>query len=237
MNPYAPPSAPITVRGQRYVPTLNPGGTIFREKAQLVRGEDPERLSNAWQVTLSPVFQFQNGPIIQGVPARHLAGESDGSYLVEMTWGGGGVTFTTEFAYPAHGASFAVAGDNIMLSVISNDLFTVHTEANKPCLDVWIAPTARPTTLRPLVELGTGSVIGDVTPIPPWAHTLVVAKSDPAATVVIEYSLDIVGTFFVFRNMTAAEQSVELPIPSRAQQVRVTTSAGTARVMMDLVFT
>jgi hypothetical protein len=237
MNPYSPPTAPITVRGQRFVPTLDLAGRIVRAKAQLVRAEDPERVENTWQVVLSPVWQFQTGPVIQGVPARHLNGESDGQYLVEMTWGGGGVTFTTEFDYPAQGGSFAVAGDNVMLSVISNDLFTVHTEQNKPCLNVWVVPTARPTTPRPIVELGSGSVIGNITAISPWSRTLTVTKSDPAATVVIEYSLEVIGTFVVFRNMTAAEQSCEIPIPSRAQQVRITTSAGTARAMMDLVFT
>lgn len=230
------------IRGQRFVPQLNPlaafPNSIVRQPAQLVRAEDPSGKVSLWQVTLSPIFQFQTGPQIQGIPARHTNGDTDGQYLVTMTWGGGGVNFSTEFAYPAHGASFSVAGDNVMLTAITNDLFTTYTEQNKPCFDVWVAPGAQPVNPRPLVEFfQTGAGIAGINEVPPWARSLTVTKANPAATVIIEISLEVVGTFIVLVNMTAADQRIEIPLPSRAQQVRVTPSAGVANGMFELVFT
>lgn len=230
----------VVVRGQRYTPTLNVGGafpgSIFRQQAQLVRAED--RNVSLWQVVLSPVFQNQVGSVIQGDPARHINGDATGNYLVTMTWGGGGVTYQTEFAYPAAGASFCVAGDNVMLSLITNDLFTAFTEANKPCVSVWVTPGAQPLSPHPLTEFFlTGAGVAGINEVPPWGRSLTVTKANPAATVLVEMSLGIVGTFTAIANMTAADQVLRIPVPSTAIQVRLTPSVGAANGMFDLVFT
>lgn len=234
-------SASNVIRGQRLVPTLNQGGpfpgSIFREEAQLIRAEDPSGKVNTWQVVLSPVFQFAIGPTIEGVPARHLAGDATGQYRVKMTWGGGGVSFQTEFNYPAAGASFSVAGDNIMLQAITDDFFTVFTEANKPCFDVWVTPAARPISPHPLTEIDFAGVIGGTIALFPWTRQAIITKSNPAATVLVEVSLGVVGTFVPLANMAAADQILTLPIPSRAIQLRVTPSVGNAVIMTDMVFT
>lgn len=229
------------VQGQRFEPQLNPAtGTIVAfQRVQLVRAEDPDRKTKLWQVVLSPVYQKGVGALVQGVPARHLAGDGTGNYLVTMTWGGGGVTFTTEFDYPASGASFCVAGDNVMLSITAQDFATVFTDATRPCVNAWVTPGAQSTSTRPLTDsspVGGGGLPG-IQPISPWARTLTISKSDPAATVLIEVARDVAGTFVTLANLTAALQSVTLPVPSRAIQLRCTSSAGSAFVMQDLVFT
>jgi hypothetical protein len=190
-----------------------------------------------WQINCAPAFQAGIGPLIQGNPARHSAGDATGQYLVTMTWGGGGVSYQTEFEYPAAGASFCVSGDNVMLTAISRDFFNVYTEQTKPCIQVWAMPRPYPLSPHPLTETFTAGGGPSINEIPPWARTMTVTKTDPLATVLIEMAFGVVNTFTTVANMTAADQFIQLPIPSTAIQVRLTASLGSARGMFDLVFT
>jgi hypothetical protein len=125
-----------------------------------------------------------------------------------------------------------------MLAITPQDIGTVFAESTKPCVNVWVTPDGRPSETTPLAESGFGgSVIGNITPISPWARQLVITKTDPAATVLVEISRDVVNTFFTIANMTAADQVLVLPVPSRVLQVRITTSAGQAFLWQELAFT
>lgn len=242
-NPWNTPQSykgsPLNViRGQRFVPDLSPTGTIIVASKQLVRAEDPSLQINHWQLVLSPIFTAQVGAMIQGDPARHLNGDGTGMYLVTMTWGAGGVNYTTDFPYPVAGASFSVAGDNVMLTARTQDFFGVYTEANKPCFNVWVTPTAIPLSPRPLTEwFQTGLALAGINEIPPWARTLTVTKDTLAATVLVEYAIDVVGAFVPIAIMNATDDALVLPVPQRALQVRLTPSAGKASGLLDIVFT
>lgn len=232
------------IRGQRFVPVLNgPGhaipGSLVATRQQLIRAEDSSGHVNLWQVTLSPVFRNEVGPVVQGQPQRGAAGDGTGLYLVTMRWGGGGVSYQTDFQYPASGASFCVAGDNVMLEIAPQDFFTAFTEQNKPCVNAWVAPGGLPTTDHPLVdeEIVGGGGIGGIIAISPWARTLTLTKATPGATVLVELSLGVVNTFTAVANMGAADQRLEIPIPSRAIQARITPSAGGVFAMQTLDFT
>lgn len=227
------------VQGQRFEPVLTAAGTLALTTQQLVRAEDPSGRTKLWQVMLSPVYQKQIGAVVQAQPQRRAAGAGAGNYIVTMTWGGGGVTYQDEFDYPASGASFVVAGDNVMLSIRPQDFATVFTEDTKPCVNAWVTPGAQPSSAHPLTDIdGTGGGGLPITvAIRPWARKLTITKTDPAATVLVELARDVVGTFITIANMTAALQILEMPIPSRALQYRFTPSAGGVFVMMDLVYT
>lgn len=233
MRPDQYKASPLNViRGQRYEPTLTPAGLILRKEEQLIRAEDPSRTVNLWQVTLSPVFQRAIGQDFQGIPARQNPVTGAGLYQVEMTWGGGGVGFRTRYSYPASGASFAVAGDNIMLQAFSLDIVNVYTEDNKPCFVVWVAPTAQPSSPRPITEV----VNAGRNPIPPWARALTVTKDTLGATVLVEFSFGA-GAFVAFAQLQGTDSELSVPIPSGAIEVRLTASAGNPVGYLDLVFT
>lgn len=220
------------VRGQRFEPTLNAAGGIIRQVTQLLRAEDPTGLVNLWQVNLSPAFRKATGPNSEGQPARFAPITGAGIYFANMTWGGGGVGYRTTFPWPDNGASFAVAGDNVMLEIFSLDIVNVYTEENKPCIQAWVTPSANPTSPSPIGEIFAFAFPGvSQSVLRPWTRRVTVTKDTLAATVAVQFDLATVA------QLTAAESWLTIPVPARAQTITLLPSAGNAFAHTEMVFT
>lgn len=226
------------LRGQRaFFPQNGAGQLIVGVPQTLLRAEDPKRLVRTWQVTLAPVFQQGVGPVFEGMPAfLPTPVITTGSVFVRMTWGGGGVSFRTTFAYPVAGSSFAVAGDNVMVEIIALDGTTVFTSDTLPIFSGWVKEAAQPTAPQPLLSPQGADLAGPSTfGIFPFCRALWVYPSNQAAVITIVFDVMIGGA--------AATQTLRfvgyqrIPVASNAVRGTVSISAGTFSVHAEQVFT
>lgn len=220
------------VRGRRVDFLLNSLGNLSADDRQeLFRAED--RAVACWQVTLAPVFQRGVGPALQGMPAwRQAPSLNTGNIALIMTWGGGGVSFRTNFAYPAHGASFAVAGDNIILEVLPTDQATVFALDAAPSVEGWVAARATPTSYDPLVFWDVVAQAPAVNPIIPWTKALIIGGTVLGATFTLT---QFIGPAAVVTEVQAGVTRV--PVSANATSYSIAASAGLARVGSELAFT
>ncbi len=199
--------------GQRVVYQLDPGGTLNPEFQTLMRGQNPEVAM--WQVTISPTFIASQGADNVSDPLLRNARP-----LVRMTWGGGGVTWRNTFIGPARGASFCVAGSEVMVEIAPRDLLTVYTPATVPAVIGWIKPidSAQDT---PLFESSLQASPAGPNSIPAWARYLWVGGNTPGATFTVAWIHDF-GTF----TLALPAGYHRVPVPELAGQVTVTASSG-----------
>jgi len=221
--------------GQRVDFDLSPNGTVDSNKRYaLARGEYRENPGVVcWQVTLSPIFQAGLGPTIEGMSRRAAAPYAAGDIRLHLTYGGGGVSFRTQFAYPVNGTSFAVSGDNVQLELSSLDRATPYTLSNRPSVMGWIAPVSVPTSRDPLV-IWEPFPNGVLTPLMPWCRALVVGRSLSAGVVTVAFSSAFYGPVVV---ELPSSGLVRVPVPLNAEFVQVASTLGVAQVGLELSFT
>jgi len=222
------------VRGQRVVAALRAGGFVTRERVQLLRAEDDS--VDVWNIVLAPATRAATGATIEGQPARFASwvpGDS-GAWEVTMTWGGGGVSFRTAFRYPANGGTFAVAGHNVMIEVRPLAAFNVFTPETAPSVEGWVMPSARPTSFQPLVDWQPtpGGLAGGAFAIDPWCRAIHVGADTAAANVTVVF--DPLAITIV---VPAGAGPARIPVPTSAERVTVTASAGLASIGQELAFT
>ena len=133
--------------------------------------------------------------MLEGMPAfRPAPSLPNGSAFVRMTWGGGGVSFRTTYAYPVAGSSFAVAGDNVILDIIATDGTTVFTPQTLPVFEAWAKPLAQPTAPQPLLTPEANDLAGPATVgIFPFCRALWVYPSNQAAVITVVFNVMIGG--------------------------------------------
>lgn len=222
------------IRGQRVVAGIRAGGFILRgQRQQLVRAEDND--VDLWTVVLAPVTESSKGASIEGQPSRDPFGFPGlgGAWACEMTWGGGGVTFRTRFTYPVNGATFGVAGQNIMIDVFPQSFLGGYTPENVPAVEGWVMPSSSPTSLQPLVQTEQADPVNDQ-PIDPWCRALNVSVDDVTASVRVEMKIGVATSVVT---LPAGFGLVRIPITTNAEAYRVIASAGVAYVGQELVFT
>lgn len=227
----SPNGAGMPVRGQRAIFGLVPGGNTLDTGTvySLARAEDAR--ASYWQVTLSPLYRLGVGAIPAGMPASTL----NGAPLVRMTWGGGGVTYRVDFEYPVAGASFCVAGDNVMLDVRATDGVSVFTPADIVACNAWVSPmSAAPTSAAPLVLWTTDAAFFGPLPMSPFARVLLVALDTLTATGSVQFQGALGNTTVALPAGVAVHR---VPIPASAQLVTVLCSAGFLSVGQELAFT
>ena len=218
------------IRGQRVVIPLNAVGGLSRELFQLLRAED-DRV-DAWTVVLAPVTQNAVGEMLEGQPARSAGffPGAAGNPRVQMTWGGGGVTFRTQFQYPVNGATFAVAGQNISLQVGAFTALGGFTDATRPALEGWCAPNAYPTAREPLVEwILVTSLVPE--PVLPWTRAVWVSK-DVNTVCTVTFSPSLVT---IIIPVQVGVQRIALP--TGTETVTVTSVIGAPAVGFEMAFT
>lgn len=223
------------IRGQRIVMPLSPGGILDRTfTGVLLRAED-DRV-DVWNVVLAPITTNQVGESIDGQVARDsafFAGQSGGIFC-EMTWGGGGVSFRTRFTYPVNGATFAVAGQNVMMTVGNLTILGGFTEQNRPAVEGWCMPRASPTAPEPLVQTFGGPFAAPI-PILPWTRAVWVSKDTVGATCLVTFAGATIAAVTMFIPVQLGVQRIA--VPTGAETVTVIPSAGTASIGMEMVFT
>jgi hypothetical protein len=221
---------PNIVQGQLVTWLLNAAGKLTDERKTLARAEAPER--RAWQVTLAPIVENGIGTDLAGMPAWRATPGASGDLAVVLTLGGGGVSFRFPFNYPVAGASFAVAGDNIMVEVSPRDLATVFTDQTKPSVVGWVKPLAATTARDPLVIPGPQAA-GVLTPVYPFARALLVGTTNPAATMQVAWSrtLGAVGSIALPAGFH------RIPVPAAAEAVTITPSAGLIAAYWEIALT
>lgn len=225
------------VQGQRVVIDRNPvTGFLSPNFQTLVRAED-SRVSY-WQVNIAPVYRFGAGPFIEGMPGRVFPFIDCGRLQLKMTWGGGGVNFRTNFAYPQCGSSFVVSGDNIQLEVAADDFLTPFTAENVPVASAWVKPMGAPSAQQPLIQgFFAPTPLEGPRAINPWTRAILVGVDTPGATVTVRlYSSPVLFTSFVYQ-AGLVEGCVRIPIAGGNYLVEVFPDVGNVMVAEEYSFT
>jgi hypothetical protein len=223
------------IRGQQVIfPRLASGLLDTNSFQSLLRAED--MAVPYWQVTLSPVYRSGVGSTIDGIPARGIPPTvATGDPVLRMTWGGGGVSFRTDIPYPSLGASFAVAGDNIMLDVRPRDGVTVFPVVDVPAVNAWVAKRAAPTSHAPLLitDIISAPFAGPFA-VNPFARALVIYTDTAGATITVTFTGP---TGAIVSSTTALLEPTRVPIPTSAVRYTVAVDIGLVSVAEELVFT
>lgn len=219
------------VQGQQVIFPLQPSGVLAHNAFDLIRAEDDEVAT--WQINLSPVFRSGVGSTIFAQPARNAPILATGNIVVIMTWGGGGVKFTTQFAYPINGASFSVSGDNIQVQVVATDNATVFAvPANIPAVQGWASKRSSPTAPEPLI-VNMGNLPAP-TFLDPWVRAVHVGGTDPAGLITVQFNLVSGPVVFAFPAGTRIER---IPVPNDTISVQAAVTAGIVSALGELAFT
>lgn len=230
-----PPSRPVL--GQQVVFERASGAApqpLTAKVFTLARAEDAS--ASHWQVTLSPIYRLLVGSTDDAMPGlQTLAADKvrTGAPNVRLTWGGGGVTYRTEFQYPANGSSFVVAGDNVMVEVYARDYVTTFTDGQLPAVSAWVAPTGNPTAASPVMVDFINGTPGNSN-IRAFARVLLVALANTTATANVTFD----GAFGPSNVTVPAGGGVHrIPIPCNANIYSVAPTVGTVACGFELAFT
>lgn len=225
------------VQGQRVVIDRNPvTGFLSPNFQTLVRAEDA-RVSY-WQVNIAPVYRFGAGPFIEGMPGRVFPFIDCGRLQLKMTWGGGGVNFRTNFAYPQCGSSFVVSGDNIQLEVAADDTLTPFAPENVPVATAWVKPMGAPSAQQPLVQgFFAPTPLEGPRAINPWTRAIIVGADTVGATITVRlYSSPVLFVSFVY-TVGLNDAAMRVPVAGGNYLVEVFASVGNVMVAEEYSFT
>ncbi len=212
--PSTAPGSTNVVQGQKVVFDLGPGGILVPGFKTLMRGTSKD--AALWQVTVSPMFRQPVGPDVIGQPNLN-----NGIPLLRMTWGGGGVTFRDSFFMPACGASWCVAGEEVMLEVTPNDAVTAYTADTLPGVVGWLKPVQSADGDAAVFATSQYPTPGAAEIIRAFARYLWVGNDNVAATSLVTWHMSF-GNFVV-----ALPAGIHrIPVPESAAAVTLTASAG-----------
>jgi len=221
------PTGPQTpTHGYRVNFARTPSGTLVAQDWQtLLRVSD--RNVPTWQVTLSPVFRQQVGPVPSGMPT---SAAQTGSPRFRMTFGAGGVTFRHEGPYPLTGATFTVAANDIAVEVMANDAVAVFTADTVPAVLGWVTPNAAPQAVAPLfVGYGNAALVGPFT-ASPWTRALHVFHDTAGSTVTLSLTGPL-GTQTI-----VVPSGTRVPLAGNALRYSATSGAGNVSVTEEISF-
>jgi hypothetical protein len=233
-DPRARTAANIPVRGTRVEMPRNVDGTTNASIVQTIcRAEDDS--VPVWSVNLAPIFLKGIGPQQQGMPGARFPPLATGSPVMTVTFGGGGVSWRQDLAYPRAGAVFNVAADNVNIEVRwGGDPFLVYTEANTPVASGWVKPAIGNASV-PLLsgfELTAGPIYGP-RELFPYSRAIWIASDTPGATITVTLDGEAGASVTVF---VIGPGPVRFPTGSQDYRVTVTTAAGGITVAQELVF-
>lgn len=215
------------------MPTKPDGTTDSNIRQTICRAEDPN--VDVWTVNLAPVNLQGIGPQQEGMPGFRFPPEPTGSPVMTLTFGGGGVSFRQDIAYPKAGAVFTVAADNVNVEVNwQGDPFHVYTPAKTPVVQGWIKPAIGNYAV-PLLsgfELVAGPIYGP-RELFPYSRAVWIMTDTPGATVTLTLDGEAGPSI---SQWVQGPGAVRVPTGSQDYRVQVDVSVGGCTVAQELVF-
>jgi hypothetical protein len=179
-----------------------------------------------WQVTLAPVEQ------VRANPAATLPFTADP--LLRLQFGGGGVATELLFNWPLLGASFVLPAESLTLDVRGTNAAVLLAGSGAPVVSAWLLRGAKPTYPSSLFSNSSFAANPVTLALLPFAKRVHVGAQG-GAFLRVEF-LNFAGVV-IARTDIADTRYYAVPVPSDAQQVRVTGDAVNPWVLQELSFT